>query len=124
MSDGKVIINKLHRFLRQRSVPANNDLSPVSNGAGEVRAVDDEENGEFYLEVTQSNNNHVTDESRASLKYESSHDDKDTDLTLPLMNSDNKVRKFLWPFVLSFITFVNNKLNLDSDFSNSKQIVL
>lgn len=29
-SDGKVIINKLHRFLRQRSVPASSSLSPVT----------------------------------------------------------------------------------------------
>ena len=28
-SEGKVIINKLHRFLRQRSVPAASNLSPA-----------------------------------------------------------------------------------------------
>ena len=29
--EGKVIINKLHRFLRQRSVPANSNLSGVED---------------------------------------------------------------------------------------------
>ena len=28
-SEGKVIINKLHRFLRQRSVPASSNLTPA-----------------------------------------------------------------------------------------------
>ena len=94
MSDGKVTINKLHRFLRQRSVPANNDLSPVSNRAGAGDTADeDEENGECYLEVSQSNNNHVTTESLSSLKYESNIDDKDIDLKSPLMTSNTKVRK-------------------------------
>ena len=35
MSEGKVIINKLHRFLRQRSVPA----STVSTGGSQEEAV-------------------------------------------------------------------------------------
>ena len=38
MSEGKVIINKLHRFLRQRSVPASTG-STGSNGGSQEEAV-------------------------------------------------------------------------------------
>ena len=34
-SEGKVIINKLHRFLRQRSVPANSNLTGADDDATE-----------------------------------------------------------------------------------------
>ena len=61
-SDGKVIINKLHRFLRQRSVPASSSLSPVTP-ASPVTSAPGGDNNNLV-------NNNISD-SRGSLKANS-----------------------------------------------------
>lgn len=63
-SDGKVIINKLHRFLRQRSVPASSSLSPVTPApASPVTSAPGGDNNNLV-------NNNISD-SRGSLKANS-----------------------------------------------------
>ena len=61
LSEGKVIINKLHRFLRQRSVPATSSLSPASPCSPVS------EGGQHQHLLAASTNNNIA-HSRTSLK--------------------------------------------------------
>ena len=59
-SEGKVIINKLHRFLRQRSVPANSNLTGVDDDASEEmvdKDADAEENSVKNASVSEDISN-------------------------------------------------------------------
>ena len=59
-SEGKVIINKLHRFLRQRSVPANSNLTGADDDATEEmvdKDADAEENSVKNASVSEDISN-------------------------------------------------------------------
>ena len=59
-SEGKVIINKLHRFLRQRSVPANSNLTGTDDDATEEmvdKDADAEENSVKNASVSEDISN-------------------------------------------------------------------
>ena len=88
-SDGKVIINKLHRFLRQRSVPASSSLSPVTPSSPVTSAPGVDNNNMV--------NNNISD-SGGSLKANSLGILAQDSLSPKARFAENKVRKSVVKF--------------------------